>query len=216
MKAVRYVEFTGSINWLVFWVIALLPVAVLYFVLADPTDARAMTPSWVPFEWAHPILLAILLNLTTFGELALFCIFLRSVALNLKDEKLQEPVEPLVRLALSIVFILVCFHLLVNTGTTEVLINILWVVYLFASSFYVWFLIWYMMTLFFARARIAKQIRIYGGDELAVGEDDDEEDEDDDEEDEEEFSLHGCCTVALTRPIDSARSMRATPCLYSA
>jgi hypothetical protein len=33
MKSVRYVEFTGSVFWLVFWVIVLLPVAVLYFVL---------------------------------------------------------------------------------------------------------------------------------------------------------------------------------------
>ncbi len=33
MRAVRYVEFTGSFSWLVFWVIVLLPVAVLYFVL---------------------------------------------------------------------------------------------------------------------------------------------------------------------------------------
>jgi hypothetical protein len=33
MKAVRYVEFTGSVSWLVFWVIVLFPVAVLYFVL---------------------------------------------------------------------------------------------------------------------------------------------------------------------------------------
>ena len=33
MKAVRYVEFTGSFLWLVFWVIVLFPVAVMYFVL---------------------------------------------------------------------------------------------------------------------------------------------------------------------------------------
>jgi len=33
MKAVRYVEFTGSVFWLVFWVIILFPVAVMYFVL---------------------------------------------------------------------------------------------------------------------------------------------------------------------------------------
>jgi hypothetical protein len=33
MKAVRYVEFTGSFGWLVFWVIVLFPVAVMYFLL---------------------------------------------------------------------------------------------------------------------------------------------------------------------------------------
>jgi len=33
MKAVRYVEFTGSVKWLVFWVIVLFPVGVMYFVL---------------------------------------------------------------------------------------------------------------------------------------------------------------------------------------
>jgi hypothetical protein len=33
MKAVRSVEFTGSVFWLVFWLIVLFPVAVMYFVL---------------------------------------------------------------------------------------------------------------------------------------------------------------------------------------
>ncbi len=33
MKAVRYVEFTGSVFWLVFWVIILFPIGVMYFVL---------------------------------------------------------------------------------------------------------------------------------------------------------------------------------------
>jgi predicted unusual protein kinase regulating ubiquinone biosynthesis (AarF/ABC1/UbiB family) len=37
--------------------------AALYLVLADPTDARAMTPAQVPFDWVHPILLAILVVL---------------------------------------------------------------------------------------------------------------------------------------------------------
>lgn len=147
--------------------------------------------------WANaPFLesfLAILLHLTTFGELVLFCIFLRGVAQNLKDEKLQQPVEPLIRLGLSIGFILMGFHLLINTGTTEVLINVLCIVYVFAVSFYAWFLIWYVMTLFYARERIAKQIHIYGGDDVPdedeeeeIGEEYEEYEEDDEDEYEEE------------------------------
>jgi hypothetical protein len=131
-------------------------------------------------------LLSILLHLATFGELVLFCIFLRAAALNLKDEPLQHSADPLIKLGLAIGFILVSFHLLINTGTTEVLINILWGVYWFAFAFYLWFLIWYLRSLHFARARIAKIIRMYGGD-LEMDEDEDvEEDEDEDDSDEDD------------------------------
>ena len=37
--------------------------AVLYFTLADPERARSVTPSAVPFEWVHLILLGILVAL---------------------------------------------------------------------------------------------------------------------------------------------------------
>jgi hypothetical protein len=124
-------------------------------------------------------LLSILLHLATFGELVLFCIFLRAAALNLKDEPLQRSAEPLIKLGLAIGFILVSFHLLINTGTTEVLINILWGVYWFAVAFYLWFLIWYLRSLYFARARIAKIIRMYGG-ELEMDEDEDVEEDNED------------------------------------
>jgi ubiquinone biosynthesis protein len=44
--------------------VAVLAIGVgLYFVLADPTDARALTPPQIPFEWVHLILLAILIML---------------------------------------------------------------------------------------------------------------------------------------------------------
>jgi hypothetical protein len=50
MKAVRYVEFSGSFFWLVFWVVVLLPVAVLYFVLKScvveqQVEDEALRPS---------------------------------------------------------------------------------------------------------------------------------------------------------------------------
>jgi predicted unusual protein kinase regulating ubiquinone biosynthesis (AarF/ABC1/UbiB family) len=42
-------------------VAALLIGASLYFILADPDDARRFTPSFVPFEWLHLIILGLLL-----------------------------------------------------------------------------------------------------------------------------------------------------------
>jgi ubiquinone biosynthesis protein len=51
-------------RWAIALGVAILGVgAALYFVLADPTDARTMTPSQVPFEWVHPMLLAVLIVL---------------------------------------------------------------------------------------------------------------------------------------------------------
>lgn len=135
-------------------------------------------------------LLAILLHLTTFGELVLFCIFMHSVAKIIKDEKLEKETNPLTRLGLSVGFILMGFLLLINTGTTEVLINVLWIVYIFTSCFYFWFLIWFMIVLFKTRERIRKALLVFGGEVEQEGGDEDEdyeevEDEEEEEEDED-------------------------------
>ncbi|HEY2595992.1 MAG TPA: AarF/ABC1/UbiB kinase family protein, partial [Chloroflexota bacterium] len=54
-------------------VAALLVGAALYFVLADPSDARVLAPPQIPFEWIHLVLLGILIVLI----LALMQIFHR-------------------------------------------------------------------------------------------------------------------------------------------
>jgi DNA-directed RNA polymerase subunit RPC12/RpoP len=104
---------------------------------------------------------ALICHLVQFAEPILFCIFLRGVALTLKDDILEKKTHTLIRLGMGVAFIYTSFFLLTNAGTSEVLINLLRAVYLLFMGFYIWYLTWCIMVLFASRERIVKKLKYF-------------------------------------------------------
>jgi DNA-directed RNA polymerase subunit RPC12/RpoP len=128
------------------------------------------SPFWEVFA-------AVLLQFLYFFEPILFCIFLRSVGLSLKDDEFLEPQSlAVIRLGFGQMFILIAFYMLSITGTSEVLHVVLLVAYAIWRGFFLGFIVNLASISFKARARIAYI--------LDTGEED-EEDEYDDEDDED-------------------------------
>ncbi len=122
----------------------------------ERTQPIHLTWSWAPF-WE--VLMAIILHVSLLSEIAIYSVFVRSCGLSLKDEHIEGRPIGLTRLSLGIVFMQVTYLLLFNTGTTEVLINLLRVVFLLTVCFTFWQLSWVMRLSLMARKRIARIIK---------------------------------------------------------
>jgi hypothetical protein len=104
------------------------------------------------------VLMAILIQLLGYADLILFPVFLRGVTISLKGERLDETCMSLVMLALGQVFIQIAFPLLAVTGTSEVLLWVLRVVYVLGMCFFLGQLIWYLFILLQGRKLIASRL----------------------------------------------------------
>lgn len=122
-------------------------------------DPLHITWSWAPF-WES--ILALVLTTIFFAEPVLFYIFLRAAARSIRDEKMEETANTLIQLGLGVNFIFITFMLLAHSGTSEVLVNILRVVFVLATSFYLWQLIWTMIFCENCRKRIEKALKLGG------------------------------------------------------
>ena len=99
---------------------------------------------------------AIVIQSAYFFEPILFCIFLRAVAISLKDDEWLEPQAlGLIRLGFGQLFILLSFYLLSITGTSEVLHLVLLLAYVLWRGFLLGFIVNFASTVWKTRARIA-------------------------------------------------------------
>jgi hypothetical protein len=97
------------------------------------------------------VLLTIFVLVLGLGELVLFPLFLRAIALQMKAEDLENSCLSLVQLSLAQVFIQVSYQVMAMTGTTDVLRIVLMFLYYLGLSFFIWQLVWYIIILFRAR-----------------------------------------------------------------
>jgi len=116
------------------------------------------------------MLAALIIQAAFYAEPILLAVFLRSVALSMKDDEWLEPkAMTLMRTGFGTFFILLTFYLLSMAGTSEVLRLTLLVFYLLWQGFFLGFIIYFIVIMVKARARVAY---------LLGAEDEEEEDED--------------------------------------
>jgi hypothetical protein len=111
----------------------------------------------------HPyidVLLTIILLTLSYGELIIFPLFLRAIALQLKNEDLERSALALVRLGLAQIFAQLTYQIMAMTGTSDVLSVVLKVFYCLALAFFVWQLTWYILILIRSRAVIQEALEI--------------------------------------------------------
>jgi hypothetical protein len=158
---------------------AIIPVAVPECVLVGATIERT-----VPLNVVHSALpffdfaLAPFILGAYFAEPILFCMFLRAVAQSMKDEVFEEQTKSLVRLALGTVFIHLSYLMCSISGTSEVVVWLLRVLYTLWACFFVGQLIWFALVFMKVPAMIEKEIDVS---EIGQGKPFEKEDEDEDE-----------------------------------
>jgi len=104
------------------------------------------------------IFVALLVQMLFFAEPVVFCLFLRAMALSIRDEKLQAMANAMIVLALGTAFALLAYYLLSITGTTEVVGWVLRAVYTLWASFFLGQLIWYALLLRRSREIISAKL----------------------------------------------------------
>lgn len=158
----------GVINMLVTLLMKLLPVAgaVSYAMVPLIAPEVALNVSnlerTVPLHvfWSNSpfweLFGTVLLQAVFFGEPILFCVFLRSTAMAVKDDQWLEPkAQGLLRLGFGQFFLLLTFYLMSITGTSEVVGWTLLVIYIIWRCFLVGYIISFALAMFQARVRLA-------------------------------------------------------------
>jgi hypothetical protein len=138
---------------------AIIPVAVPEVVLVGANAER--TIPLIVVNTSLPFLdfaLAPFIVGAYFAEPILFCVFLRAVALSMKDDVFEEQTFGLVRLGLGTAFIYLCYLMCTLTGTSDVLLWLLRVLYILATCFFMGQLIWFAIVFLRVPALIDKQI----------------------------------------------------------
>lgn len=116
---------------------------------------------------------AIIFQAIFYGEPILYCVFLRSTAMAMKDDQWLEPrAQSLMRIGFGQYFMLLTFYMLSITGTTDVVGWTLLVVYLVWRCFLIGYIINYALTLYGSQARI----------KYLIGDDDDKKDDEEDDD----------------------------------
>ena len=104
------------------------------------------------------ILVALVIQIFYYAEPVIFCIFLRSAALSIRDETLQAKANAMILLALGTAFALVAYYLLAATGTSEVAGWVMRAIYSLWLAFLLGQLLWYTRVLFQGREIIAAKL----------------------------------------------------------
>jgi hypothetical protein len=149
----KLLPLTGAMNF------ALVPLLGPEIAMAYANEERG-TPLHLLWSGAPylQVLLTTFIIFLSYAELVLFPAFLRAVALFVKSDKLQENAISLIKLALSQVFMQVAYQLLAMTGTSDVLLWILKIMYCLAVGFFIGQLAWYVFVLFQSRVLIQETL----------------------------------------------------------
>jgi hypothetical protein len=90
----------------------------------------------------------------------LAALFLRAVGMSLKIVSLQELADAVIRLCLGTAFVWLAYLLLMNAGTSEVLLMTVRAVYLLGTCFFLGELIWLTVVLLRSRGSIEKLLQV--------------------------------------------------------
>lgn len=173
----RLLPLTGAIGFTPAAVVA--PEVVLHAANIDRSKPLLVAGADAPFA---EVLLAIFVASLFFFEPVMFVMFMRAVALTMKDENLESKTRSLMALGLGQIFAQTAFQLIALAGTSIVLQWALRVVWLIATSFFLWQLIWFALVSFRMPELIEKEL----GEETTSTRRPFAEDEEDEEEEEEE------------------------------
>jgi hypothetical protein len=192
----------GSVNLLFALVFRLLPLLGAMDYVLIPVVLPEMALMEVNFERQLPLsvtlsflpvldyLLSFIVLACYFLELVVLAVFIRAIALAMKSEVLQPIADKMVRLALGTAFLQLVNTMLMITGSSELLIVFMRIMYLLGMGFFIGELIWF--------ARVALQTPPLVEQELETAEEAAaavrgrkgrkraDEDEDEEEEDEDE------------------------------
>jgi hypothetical protein len=160
----------AGVNLILQLVFKLLPVtgSMDYIMIPLVTPEIAMTVANVerllplPVYWSEApfweFFAALLIQVLYYAEPVIFCLFLRSAALSIRDETMQARANALILMALGTAFALVAYYLLSATGTSEVVGWVLRAVYLLWTAFLLGQLLWYTRVLYQSRETIAAKL----------------------------------------------------------
>jgi hypothetical protein len=124
---------------------------------AGRLDAILVTWSGAPLL---EMFFSLLFHLLLLAEPLLIGMFLRAVSLYLKIESLQQTSEGVIRLSLGTAFVWLAYLLLMNAGTSEVLLLTLRAVYLLGTGFLFGLLLWLPFVLLRSRVSIEKLLKV--------------------------------------------------------
>jgi hypothetical protein len=103
---------------------------------------------------------AMLFRVALLAQAVLLASFLRGIARSLHIDSLQQTSESLIRMGLGTTFAWLAYLLLMNSGTSDVLILVLRAVYLFATAFFLGQMVWLTLTLLGTRVSIEKVLKV--------------------------------------------------------
>jgi hypothetical protein len=184
--AFRLLPAFGAFDW------TLIPVAVPELALVDANLERDVPLSVLLASLPMlDYLLSFLVLGTYFIEPVLIGLFLRSIAQSMRYEPLRETGEGMIRLGLGTAFIALAYTVLMVTGSSDVLLWLLRLVYLLWLGFFLGQLGWFAVMVLRTPPLILKEIDVseVDSEEEAVRRaaaryrDEDEEDEDEEDED---------------------------------
>ncbi len=93
-----------------------------------------------------------------FVQPLLFAAFLRAIGLSMKNDDLDQRAKSMLQLAAAQGFMQICYFLIANTGTSDVLVILCRVLYVLATCFFVGQLIWFSVIAFRVPAMIEKEL----------------------------------------------------------
>ncbi len=127
-----------------------------------------------------------------FLEPVVLGMLLRAVGMSMKNEEQEAVGSGMIRLGLGVAFIYLGYTTVMITGSSEVLLWLLRVVYILGVTFFMGQLAWFAVEVMKVPPRIKGELDVTetgagpGADEDEDDEDDEDEDEDEEDEDEEE------------------------------
>ncbi len=104
------------------------------------------------------ILGGLVLHFSGFTELLLLCIFLWTTHMSIQEDELQASCRTLMLLAVGQSFMFLAYFMLSITGTSYVLVTILWVTNMLWRGFMLWLLIWLGMMCLRTKNALAKTV----------------------------------------------------------
>jgi DNA-directed RNA polymerase subunit RPC12/RpoP len=162
----------AGVNFLLILVFQLLPLTGLIRYTLIPYLAPEVAMMQANVERVDPIhvawssvplldgFLAFLFQMLLLVQPVLIACFLRSIAKALKIESLQEKAEGLIRLALGTAFVWLAYLLLMNSGSSDVLLLVLRAIYLLGTGFFVGELITLTFVLLRSRVSIEQVLKV--------------------------------------------------------
>jgi DNA-directed RNA polymerase subunit RPC12/RpoP len=106
------------------------------------------------------VFLALLFQMLILIQPVLIACYLRAIARALKIESLQQQAEGMIRLGLGTAFAWLAYLLLMNSGSSEVLLMVLRAIYLLGTAFFLGELVWLTMVLLGSRVRIEQVLKV--------------------------------------------------------